>query len=88
MKEASLEFLLLNQKNRRNSKEYKSFIRTLHIHTGSDIKDPEVFVKGIEVLFELIPHFPELEIIDLGGGFKVPYHADEKETDIDLLAQK
>ena len=64
------------------------FIRTLHIHTGSDIKDPEVFVKGIEVLFELIPHFPELEIIDLGGGFKVPYHADEKETDIDLLAQK
>ncbi|HQV55544.1 MAG TPA: diaminopimelate decarboxylase [Chitinophagaceae bacterium] len=64
------------------------FIRTLHIHTGSDIKDPDVFVKGIEVLFELIPHFPELEVIDLGGGFKVPYHTDEKETDVNLLAQK
>ncbi|MEO5947986.1 MAG: diaminopimelate decarboxylase [Chitinophagaceae bacterium] len=64
------------------------FIRTLHIHTGSDIKDPDVFVKGIEVLFHLIPHFPELEIIDLGGGFKVPYHHDEKETDVNLLAQK
>jgi diaminopimelate decarboxylase len=64
------------------------FIRTLHIHTGSDIKDADVFVKGIEVLFELIPHFPELEVIDLGGGFKVPYKPGEEETDINLLAQK
>ncbi|OSZ80616.1 diaminopimelate decarboxylase [Chitinophagaceae bacterium IBVUCB2] len=69
-------------------KTYNIFIRTLHIHTGSDIKDVDVFVKGIEVLFELIPHFPELEVIDLGGGFKVPYIPGEKETDINLLAQK
>jgi len=64
------------------------FIRTLHIHTGSDIKDADVFVNGMEVLFELIPHFPELEVIDLGGGFKVPYKPGEKETDVNLLAQK
>jgi len=63
-------------------------IRTLHIHTGSDIKDADVFVKGIEVLFELIPHFPELEIIDLGGGFKVPYKPGEEETDVSVLAQR
>ena len=64
------------------------FVRTLHIHTGSDIKDADVFVQGIEVLFELIPHFPELEIIDLGGGFKVPYKPGEEETDINLLAER
>lgn len=63
-------------------------IRTLHIHTGSEIEDADVFVKGIEVLFDLIPHFPELEIIDLGGGFKVPYKPGGKQTDIDLLAKK
>jgi diaminopimelate decarboxylase len=63
-------------------------IKTLHIHTGSDIKEPDVFVQGMEVLFELIPHFPELEVIDLGGGFKVPYAPGEKETDVNLLAQK
>lgn len=63
-------------------------IRALHIHTGSDIKDPDVFVRGIEVLFELIPHFPELEVIDLGGGFKVPYHPEEKGVDVDLLARR
>lgn len=69
-------------------KDNNIFIRTLHIHTGSEIKDAEVFVKGIEVLFDLIPHFPELEVIDLGGGFKVPYKEDEKETNIAALAQK
>lgn len=63
-------------------------IRTLHIHTGSEIEDADVFVKGIEVLFDLIPHFPELEIIDLGGGFKVPYKPGGKQTDIELLAKK
>jgi diaminopimelate decarboxylase len=68
--------------------QHNIYIRTLHIHTGSDIKDADVFVKGMEVLFELIPHFPELEVIDLGGGFKVPYAPGEAETDVALLAQK
>ncbi|HEX5654998.1 MAG TPA: diaminopimelate decarboxylase [Chitinophagaceae bacterium] len=69
-------------------KEYDLYIRDLHIHTGSDIRDVDVFVKGIEVLFDLIPHFKELDVIDLGGGFKVPYKEGDPETDIPLLAQK
>ncbi len=63
-------------------------IKDLHIHTGSEIKDVDVFVKGIEVLFDIIPLFKELEFIDLGGGFKVPYKKGDAETDINLLAQK
>jgi diaminopimelate decarboxylase len=63
-------------------------IRTLHIHTGSDIKDVEVFAKGIEVLFEVAQHFPDLEVIDLGGGLKVPYAPGEEETNIGLLGKK
>jgi diaminopimelate decarboxylase len=69
-------------------KEHNLFIQDLHIHTGSEIKDVAVFVKGIEVLFEIIPHFRELEFIDLGGGFKVPYKDGDAETDIALLAEK
>jgi diaminopimelate decarboxylase len=69
-------------------KETGLFIRTLHIHTGSEIQDVEVFAKGIEVLFEIIKYFPELEVIDLGGGFKVPYMPGEKGTDIELLGKK
>lgn len=68
--------------------DHNLFVKALHIHTGSDIKDPAIFVQGIEVLFELIPHFPELEVIDLGGGFKVPYMPGEEETDVKLLAGK
>jgi len=63
-------------------------IRGLQIHTGSDIDDADVFVKGIEVLFDIIPHFNELEFVDLGGGFKVPYKEGDTETDIPALAQK
>ena len=69
-------------------KDNNIFIRTLHIHTGSEIKDVEVFAKGIEVLFEVTKHFPELEVLDLGGGFKVPYKHGEKGTDIEKLGKK
>jgi diaminopimelate decarboxylase len=68
--------------------QYNLHIQNLHIHTGSDIQDVEVFVKGIEVLFDIIPAFHELESIDLGGGFKVPYKDGDTETEIALLAQK
>jgi diaminopimelate decarboxylase len=64
------------------------FIRGLHIHTGSEIGDVEVFLTGIGKLFDIIPHFNELEFVDLGGGFKVPYKEGDTETDINLLAQK
>jgi diaminopimelate decarboxylase len=69
-------------------KETNLFIRDLHIHTGSEIKDVEVFAKGIEVLFEIAQQFPELEFIDLGGGFKVPYVPGEHGTDIEKLGRK
>ncbi|MCU0336090.1 MAG: hypothetical protein MUF62_13800 [Chitinophagaceae bacterium] len=67
--------------------ELQLHINCLHIHTGSEIKDVEVFVKGIEVLFDIIPHFKELDHIDLGGGFKVAYRQGEAVTDIEALAE-
>jgi diaminopimelate decarboxylase len=60
----------------------------LHMHTGSEIKDVEVFLEGFDVLLGITEHFPDLEIIDLGSGFKVPYAPDDAETDVDALAQK
>jgi len=68
--------------------KYGLRIADLHIHTGSEIKDVDVFVKGIEILFDLIPKFKELQFIDLGGGFKVPYKEHDGETNITDLAQK
>ena len=64
------------------------FIRGLHIHTGSEIKDVSVFMKVAEVFFDLIPHFQELEFLDLGGGFKVAYKDRDHETDINQLGKE
>lgn len=61
-------------------------VRVLHIHTGSEIKEIDVFLKGLDLLLDMSTHFPKLEIIDLGGGFKVPYHEGESGTDIVALA--
>lgn len=75
------EILALVEKN-------KIFIRGLHIHTGSEIKDVSVFMKVAEVFFDLVPHFPELEFLDLGGGFKVAYKNNDHITDINLLGKE
>ena len=66
--------------------KYQIHIHTLHIHTGSDISDAKVFMQGLEFLFEILPQFPSVKVLDLGGGFKVPYHPSEKETDLKSLA--
>lgn len=69
-------------------KQTNLHIQNLHIHTGSEIKDVEIFAKGMEVLFEIAQYFPELEVLDFGGGFKVPYQPGEEGTDMELLGQK
>lgn len=66
--------------------KYNIRIQNLHIHTGSDIKDAEIFVKGIEVLFDIIPNFPDLQSVDLGGGFKVAYKEGDPVLNIEALA--
>ena len=60
----------------------------LHMHTGSEIKDVNVFLQGLEVMFEIARHFDNLEFIDLGSGFKVSYQAGDTETDVDQLGEK
>lgn len=63
-------------------------VKGLHLHTGSEIKDAEVFIKGLDLILGLSEHFPEMSIVDLGGGFKVPYKEGEVGTDMQLLGEK
>jgi diaminopimelate decarboxylase len=69
-------------------REHNIFINGLHIHTGSEIQDVEIFLKGLELLYKLSESFPELRFLDLGGGFKVAYKEGDKGTDINLLGKK
>jgi diaminopimelate decarboxylase len=63
-------------------------INGIHMHTGSDILDIEVFLYAAEILFEAAAHFKELDFIDFGSGFKVPYKKDDIQTDIEELGKK
>lgn len=60
----------------------------LHMHTGSDILDPEVFLQGAEILLGVAEKFPELHFLDFGSGFKVGYKPDDITTDIETLGQR
>lgn len=67
---------------------YGMRIEGLHMHTGSDILDAETFITGAEVLFDLAADFPDLQFIDFGSGFKVPYRPDDISTDVEALGEK
>ncbi|XLS28063.1 diaminopimelate decarboxylase [Flavobacteriaceae bacterium M23B6Z8] len=63
-------------------------VNGIHMHTGSDILDIEVFLYASEILFEAARNFNELEFIDFGSGFKVPYKEGDIETNIEELGKK
>ncbi len=63
-------------------------INGIHMHTGSDILDIEVFLYAAEILFDTAKHFKELDFIDFGSGFKVPYKKGDIETNVEELGRK
>lgn len=63
-------------------------INGIHMHTGSDILDIEVFLYASEILFDTARHFKDLEFLDFGSGFKVPYKEGDIETNIEELGEK
>jgi diaminopimelate decarboxylase len=63
-------------------------INGIHMHTGSDILDIEVFLYAAEILFDAAKNFPTLDFIDFGSGFKVPYKKGDIETNIEELGKK
>jgi len=63
-------------------------INGIHMHTGSDILDIDVFLYASEILFDTAKNFKDLEFIDFGSGFKVPYREGDIQTNIEELGKK
>lgn len=63
-------------------------INGIHMHTGSDILDVDVFLYAAEILFETAKHFKSLDFIDFGSGFKVPYKKGDIETNVEEFGRK
>ncbi|WP_242087010.1 diaminopimelate decarboxylase [Aestuariivivens sediminis] len=66
----------------------KMTINGIHMHTGSDILDIDVFLYASEILFETAKQFRDLDFLDFGSGFKVPYKQGDIETNIEELGKK
>ena len=66
----------------------KMHINGIHMHTGSDILDIDVFLYAAEILFETAKNFKDLQFIDFGSGFKVPYKDGDIQTNIEELGER
>ena len=61
----------------------------VHMHTGSDILDIDLFIRASEILFDVAQKFiDQLEYIDFGSGFKVQYKPNDYQTDIEDLGNR
>ena len=63
-------------------------VNGIHMHTGSDILDIEVFIHAAEILFDAASKFEDLDFIDFGSGFKVPYYKGDIETNIEEFGER
>lgn len=68
--------------------KYRINLIGLHIHTGSEIDNIDVFMKMADILFALAKDFPELKFLDFGGGLKVAYKPGDVATDVETLGAR
>ncbi|WGH27762.1 MAG: diaminopimelate decarboxylase [Candidatus Bostrichicola ureolyticus] len=61
-------------------------VNGIHMHTGSDILDINLFLRGIDILLEVAQKFMNIDYIDVGSGFKVPYKKEDKKTNINIVS--
>jgi len=57
-------------------------IHGLHVHTGSEITETDIFLKMAEILFSVAGEFRDLKFIDFGSGFKVAYKDGDMVTNV------
>ncbi len=68
--------------------KYQISVAGLHIHTGSDFKNADAFLRGADILFDLANDYPNLTFIDFGSGFKVAYKEGDHITDVAELGRQ
>jgi diaminopimelate decarboxylase len=71
------------------AKKYSLRIIGVHQHIGSGgILKVETALEAIEAQLAVAIQFPDLQHIDFGGGFGVPYRPDEEPLNIDELGER
>ena len=65
------------------TKRHKVRITGIHQHIGSGIPSMHILGKAIRVLLDHATEFPDLNFVNIGGGFNIPYHPDESPIDFE-----
>ena len=69
-------------------KKYGISVNRVHVHVGSDVHTPDEFVKTWRRAFRFAERFAStIEVVDLGGGFGVPYTPDSDSVDMKILGK-
>jgi len=64
--------------------KYKLRVIRIHTHIGSG-SDPEVWQRASHLSINLVKEFPDVEVLNLGGGFKVGRMKNEVSTDLAVV---
>ncbi|MDO4268750.1 MAG: diaminopimelate decarboxylase, partial [Eubacteriales bacterium] len=65
-------------------KKYNLTLIGINQHIGSLFMTGDAFVASLGPLFDIAMEFPDLEFIDMGGGFGIPYKKETGEAPLDL----
>ena len=68
--------------------KYGLSVAGIHKHTGSGIAETKLFLESMGNLMGVADFFPDLEFVDFGGGFKVPYEEQEELIDYEIFGNQ
>jgi diaminopimelate decarboxylase len=65
-------------------KKYNLKITGINQHIGSLFMDGDSYIESVDSILNVAKEFNDLEFVDLGGGFGIPYHKQENEPRLNL----
>ena len=66
------------------AQKYDLKIAEINQHVGSQYLDPQPFLDAVENFLRIADKFEDLEYIDFGGGYGIPYHKLDDEAEFDM----
>ncbi len=66
-------------------KKYAIDVEGIHVHTGSDIIQTDIFERVANLIFSIADEFETIRSIDFGSGFKIKYKDNDLSTDINKV---
>lgn len=64
--------------------KYNLTLAGINQHIGSLFMESNSYIEGVQSLLAIAKNFTDLEFIDLGGGFGIPYRKQEAQERLDL----